>query len=328
MVQTLSHPTGAYINKKEILAELGRRRKELVWLCSRLIRIPSENPPGDTTKLAAFIKTYLKAKGFKTKIYEPKKGRPNIVASIGQGRPNLVLSGHMDEFPAGEGWTFPPFSGTVRNGKILGRGAGDMKAGLAVSLLAAALLKETRVKLKGSLTLALVSDEETGGVWGTQWLLKNVRAVRGDACLIGESSGAWAIGVGEKGVLWLRISASGVSGHAAYGQGESAIEKVFAVVDSISKLHGKKARPRRQISALIRRQRPMVEKRWGPGTGTMADTITVNVGSMRGGGQVNLIPQSCEAELDIRVPPRDDHRGGGEGGQAASRTAPADDGSS
>ncbi len=303
MVQTLSHPTGAYINKKEILAELGRRRKELVGLCSRLIRIPSENPPGDTTKLAAFIRSYLKAKGFKTKIYEPMKGRPNIVASIGQGRPNLVLSGHMDEFPAGEGWTFPPFSGTVRNGKILGRGAGDMKAGLAVSLLAAALIKETRVKLKGSLTLALVSDEETGGVWGTQWLLKNVRAVRGDACLIGESSGAWAIGVGEKGVLWLRISASGVSGHAAYGQGESAIEKVFAVVDSISKLHGKRARPRREISALIRRQRPVVEKRWGPGTGTMADTITVNVGSMRGGGQVNLIPQSCEAELDIRVPP-------------------------
>ena len=100
------------MNKKEILAELGRRRKELVGLCSRLIRIPSENPPGDTTKLAAFIRTYLKAKGFKTKIYEPKKGRPNIVASIGQGRPNLVLSGHMDEFPAGEGWTFPPFSGS------------------------------------------------------------------------------------------------------------------------------------------------------------------------------------------------------------------------
>lgn len=228
------------MNKKEILAELGRRHKELVGLCSKLIQIPSENPPGDTTKLAKFIRSYLKAKGLSTKTYEPKKGRPNIVVSIGEGRPNIVLSGHMDEFPAGEGWTFPPFSGAVRNGKILGRGAGDMKAGLAVSLLAAALIKEMRVKLKGSLTLALVSDEETGGVWGTQWLLKNVRAVRGDACLIGESSGAWAIGVGEKGVLWLRVSASGVSGHAAYGQGESAIKKVSAVVDSISKLHRKK----------------------------------------------------------------------------------------
>jgi succinyl-diaminopimelate desuccinylase len=291
------------MNKKEILAELGRRRKELVGLCSKLIQIPSENPPGDTTKLAKFIRSYLKAKGLSTTTYEPKKGRPNIVASIGEGRPNIVLSGHMDEFPAGEGWTFPPFSGAVRNGKILGRGAGDMKAGLAVSLLAAGLIKEMRVKLKGSLTLALVSDEETGGVWGTQWLLKNVRTVRGDACLIGESSGAWAIGVGEKGVLWLRVSASGVSGHAAYGQGESAIEKVSVVVDSISKLHGKRAMPRRQIAALIRQQRSVVEKRWGPGTGAMADTITVNVGSIRGGGQVNLIPQNCEAELDIRVPP-------------------------
>lgn len=72
----------------------------------------------------------------------------------------------MDEFPAGEGWTFPPFSGAVRNGRIFGRGAGDMKAGLAVSLMAAALIKEMGIKLRGSLTLALVSDEETGGVYG------------------------------------------------------------------------------------------------------------------------------------------------------------------
>ncbi|MCH7570465.1 MAG: ArgE/DapE family deacylase [Deltaproteobacteria bacterium] len=291
------------MTKKEVLAELGRRRKELASLCSKLIRIPSENPPGDTTKLAAFVRGYLRAKGFTTKTYEPKKGRPNVVASTGEGRPNLVLSGHMDEFPAGEGWTFPPFSGAVRNGRILGRGAGDMKAGLAVSLMAAALIKEMGIKLRGSLTLALVSDEETGGVWGTQWLLKNVRAVRGDACLIGESSGTWAVGVGEKGVLWLRIRASGVSGHAAYGQGESAIVKVLKVLEAISKLHGKRTRPRREIETLIRRQRPAVEKYWGPGTGTMADKITVNVGTLRGGGQVNLIPRSCEAEVDIRVPP-------------------------
>jgi succinyl-diaminopimelate desuccinylase len=159
------------------------------------------------------------------------------------------------------------------------------------------------IKLRGSLTLALVSDEETGGVWGTQWLLKNVGAVRGDACLIGESSGTWAVGVGEKGVLWLRVRASGVSGHAAYGQGESAIEKVLKVLEVISRLHGRRTRPRREIETLIRQQRLAVEKHWGPGTGTMADKITVNVGMLRGGGQVNLIPRSCEAEVDIRVPP-------------------------
>lgn len=73
------------MNKKEILAELGRRRKELVGLCSKLIRIPSENTPGNTTKLAAFVRSYLRAKGFKMKTYETKKGRPNVVASTGGG---------------------------------------------------------------------------------------------------------------------------------------------------------------------------------------------------------------------------------------------------
>jgi succinyl-diaminopimelate desuccinylase len=130
-----------------------------------------------------------------------------------------------------------------------------------------------------------------------------VPAVRGDACLIGEPSGAWAIGVGEKGVLWLRIAAAGAAGHAAYGQGESASEKMRAVLDAIAGLHGTRVPPAAAIAALIRRQRPLVERHWGRGTGAMADRLTVNTGTVRGGGQVNLIPAACEAEVDLRLPP-------------------------
>ena len=85
------------------------------------------------------------------------------------------------------------------------------------------LVRELEIPLAGRLTLAFASDEETGGVWGTQWLLANVPAVRGDACLIGESSGTWSAGIGEKGVLWLRLRSRGVSGHAAYQQGTRKI---------------------------------------------------------------------------------------------------------
>ena len=291
------------MSKTALCEELQRRRRELYELCASLIRIPSENPPGDTTELVAFIADYLSARGLKPQIHEPKSGMPNLLATLGAGRRNLVLSGHLDEFPAGDGWTFPPFAGALTDGKIMGRGAGDMKAGLAVALFVVALLKERDVELDGRVTLAFASDEETGGRWGTEWLLANVPAVRGDACLIGESSGTWSIGIGEKGVLWLRLAAAGVSGHAAYGQGESAIGKILKAVETVEAFGGTSARTRRDIGDVMRRQRSVVEKRWGRGTGRMADRLTMSLGTLRGGGQVNLIPARCEADIDLRLPP-------------------------
>src|SRR5262245_27421020 len=122
------------MRKSRLIDELRKRQGDLFELCSRLIQIPSENPPGDTTKLATFIRDHLAAQGSVVHSHEPMSGRPNLVASIGTGAPNLVLSGHLDEFPAGQGWTRPPFSGAIESGRIWGRGAGDMKAGLAVAL--------------------------------------------------------------------------------------------------------------------------------------------------------------------------------------------------
>ena len=185
--------------KARLIDELRKRQAELFALCSRLVQIPSENPPGDTSALASFIKEYLAALRIPVEWHEPMAGRPNLVATLGSGSPNLVLSGHLDEFPAGPGWTRPPFSGAIEDGRVWGRGAGDMKAGLAVALMIASVVRELEAPLAGRLTLAFASDEETGGAWGTQWLLDNVAAVRGDACLIGESSGTWSAGIGEKG---------------------------------------------------------------------------------------------------------------------------------
>src|SRR5262249_61332808 len=121
-------------------------------------------------------------------------------------------------------------------------GAGDMKAGLAVALTAASLVRELEVSLAGRLTLAFASDEETGGRWGTQWLLGNVAGVRGDACLIGESSGTWSAGIGEKGVLWLRLRSHGVSGHAPHQQGVSPVTAMRDALASVRPKHGRKGR--------------------------------------------------------------------------------------
>ena len=289
--------------KPRLIDELRKRQAELFELCSRLIQIPSENPPGETTKLASFIRDHLESRRIPVEWHEPMAGRPNLVATIGSGSPNLVLSGHLDEFPAGAGWTRPPFSGAIEEGRIWGRGAGDMKAGLAVALTVAALVRELEVPLTGRLTLAFASDEETGGQWGTQWLLGNVAAVRGDACLIGESSGTWSAGIGEKGVLWLRLRSQGVSGHAAYQQGVSAVTVMRAAVASVERMHGRKARGDEAVARVIARQRSAAERRWGRGTGRLADTLAVSVGTLQGGGQVNLIPEAAMAEVDFRLPP-------------------------
>src|SRR5215468_1704667 len=128
--------------KSRLIGELRKRSGELFELCSQMIQIPSENPPGDTTKLGAFIRDHLESRRIPVEWHEPMAGRPNLVATIGSGSPNLVLSGHLDEFPAGQGWTRPPFSGAIEAGRIWGRGAGDMKAGLAVALTVASLVRE------------------------------------------------------------------------------------------------------------------------------------------------------------------------------------------
>ncbi len=289
--------------KSRLIDELRKRPAELFELCSRLVQIPSENPPGDTSKLAAFIRDHLAAHGMAVEWHEPMAGRPNLVATIGSGALNVVLSGHLDEFPAGQGWTRPPFSGAIEDGRIWGRGAGDMKAGLAVALTIASLVRELDIQLAGRLTLAFASDEETGGAWGTQWLLANVPAVRGDACLIGESSGTWSAGIGEKGVLWLRLRASGASGHAAYQQGTSAVAAVRGALAAIEPMHGRLGRADRAVARVIAGQRGAAERRWGRGTGRLADTVALSVGTLEGGGQVNLIPAAAMAEVDVRVPP-------------------------
>jgi succinyl-diaminopimelate desuccinylase len=289
--------------KERLVAELHRRRGDLIELCAALVRIPSENPPGNTSRIADFVVRYLRARGVRPSVHEPRRSMPNVVATLGRGAPNLVLSGHLDEFPAGEGWSVPPFSGRIRGGRIWGRGAGDMRAGLAVALFITGLVREAGLRPRGTLTVAFASDEETGGTWGTQWLLRHVRSVRGDACLIGESSGTWSVGIGEKGVLWVRLRAEGVSGHAAYALGDSAVVKVLTVLRAAERLGGVRGRPPRAVAGVMRRQRAAADRHWGPGTGRIAERLTVNVGTIRGGGQVNLIPARCEADVDFRLPP-------------------------
>jgi succinyl-diaminopimelate desuccinylase len=104
-------------------------------------------------------------------------------------------------------------------------------------------------------------------------------------------------------VLWLRLRSRGVSGHAAYQQGTSAVAAVRGALAAIEPMHGRRARAGKAVAGVILGQHAAAERRWGRGTGRLADTVALSVGTLEGGGQVNLIPASAMAEVDFRVPP-------------------------
>ena len=111
-----------------------------------------------------------------------------------------MLNGHLDTFPIGEArWSHPPLGADLEDGRIYGRGACDMKAGVAALVLAFVSPAEFRDTWNGELVLTLVGDEETGGRWGTQYLLANVEEAMGDAMLNADTGSPRVVRVGEKG---------------------------------------------------------------------------------------------------------------------------------
>ena len=287
--------------KAQLLEEIDRRLPEFKDLLRDVIRIPTDNPPGDTTACVAFLVDYLKAKGLPADVYEPRPTIQSLVsytAGSQEGR-NLVLNGHLDQFPAGDpkAWSFDPYSGECRNGKILGRGVGDMKAGSVASLLCLVLIHELDIPIKGQLTLTLVADEETGGAWGAEWLLENVPITRGDACLNSEPSDMDQVLIGHKGKYALTVETRHPGGMATTPAEDDAIARAMEVAHALNRLKGWKLETPLDAAGAVSRAKSRAE-----GEAWVVDSTTVNVGVIRGGVQSNTIPIHCRMEVDIRTP--------------------------
>jgi succinyl-diaminopimelate desuccinylase len=136
---------------------------------------------------------------------------PNLVAATRFARPgrHLVLNGHIDVFPSGDParWTHDPLSGAIVDGRVHGLGTVDMKCGTTASIFTYAYLSGLADELRGALTLTLVSDEETGGRWGSGYLVEHhADEVLGDCVLNGEPSSPHTIRFGEKAMFWMKFS--------------------------------------------------------------------------------------------------------------------------
>ncbi len=273
-----------------------------------MIAAKSPNPPGDTREAASYVAKFLEERGISFKTVGPETEKPNIVASMNFKKPGrkLILNGHIDVFPVGdgEGWKYDPWGGKLVEGRIYGRGAIDMKAGTTASIYTFALLYELREELSGSVTLTVVSDEESGGRLGTGWLVENLPEVKGDCVINGEPSSPYTLRFGEKGILWLRVTVRAPGAHGAYTHLSPNPIKIAAKV--ISDLEDLKDIPvpyPADLAKAIAEGRQAAEKALGPGGADVMSRVSVNIGVIHGGLKVNMIPRECAFEVDLRLPP-------------------------
>jgi succinyl-diaminopimelate desuccinylase len=255
-----------------------------------LIRLKSINPPGDERQVALAIKELLDTNGIETELIELTPQRANLVACLraaGDARPKrtLGISGHMDVVPPGQlKWTHDPFEPVERDGKLYGRGASDMKGGLVAMIFAMLALKRDGVKLEGDLKLLATAGEEAGAL-GAKQLAQTGYVEDLTALLLGEPSNG-EVCIAHKGALWLEITCYGKTAHGARPQlGINAIAHLNQVLTAL--LSG--------------------ELKFSYVEDTMLGGPTINVGVISGGVKVNVVPDRCTAEIDIRTVPSQTH---------------------
>ncbi|MCY3611365.1 MAG: acetylornithine deacetylase/succinyl-diaminopimelate desuccinylase family protein [Gemmatimonadetes bacterium] len=229
-----------------VLREAEAARDEVVAFTADLIRIPTVNPPGDFYRdCAELIHGRLREAGMAVQ-YVAAEGRPehtpshpriNVIGRSGDAgaRPRLHLNGHFDVVPPGDDWTLDPFGGLVRDGRIHGRGASDMKSGIAAAVFAAEALRRADVPLHGGLDVSATVDEESGGFAGVAHLCETglISAENTDFAIIPEPFGPTRVCVGHRGVYWFDIVAHGHTAHGSMSHlGHSAIDDMGALLEA------------------------------------------------------------------------------------------------
>jgi succinyl-diaminopimelate desuccinylase len=296
------------MSRARLLRRLEESRERLVALTQELIRIPSPNPPGDTTALARRTAALLReVPGTEVAEVTAKAPMTNVIACLhgsGAGR-RLVLNGHLDTFPVGEHlpWTKPPLGGTVEEGRLYGRGVSDMKGGMASALLAFALMAECRDAWGGELVVTLAADEESMGALGTKHLLDTVPHATGDAMLCGDAGSPRVVRFGEKGLFWIELEATGKAAHGAHVHlGENAVDRLRAALDALKSLETLPVAAPENVRRAIATAKPVSEAISGAGESDVLSRVTVNIGRVEGGTSPNLVTALARAAADIRLP--------------------------
>jgi succinyl-diaminopimelate desuccinylase len=296
--------------QEQVLSWIRADEDKLIGFCRDFVRARSPNPPGDTREAMEIVTRFLDREGLAYTSCTAKEHLPNIVASFEGARPgrHLLFNGHADVFPIGNAdlWQRDPWGGDHADGRIHGRGAADMKAGTTAALFAYGYLARLKEKLAGKLTLMVVSDEETGGRWGSQHLIDTLgETVLGDCLLSGEPGGVGTIRFAEKGILQFIIDIRTRGAHGPYAHlSPSAIRIAGEIMSELDAVKGFKASLPETVARRLTgdRARAVIEETMGEGTADVMTRVSMNIGTIQGGSKINMVPSDCTMEVDIRVP--------------------------
>ena len=293
-------------DRAKLLANIEQSRDKAIELLRKMISIPSVT--GNEAAIQKFLAGYLQDRGLEVDMWETDweklkkhpgyrpvqrgyEGRPNLVATlkgVGGGR-SLLLNGHTDVIPVGEGWRDDPWSATVRDGRIYGRGSADMKSGVASHIVAVELIKATGLKLKGDVLINVVVDEEVSG-HGT--LDTVIRGYRADAGISGETSDL-AVQPACIGRIWFEIAIAGkAAGIQRRYEGVNGIDLGNKIVKAVQELEA------RRVATVSHPLYP-----------NALDSLPCMIGAFSAGNYPSSFPDSCLLRGSIGTVPGEDHEG-------------------
>jgi acetylornithine deacetylase/succinyl-diaminopimelate desuccinylase-like protein len=314
------------------------RVTDVVELTRTLIRFDTTNPPGDEGECIAHVEQLVAAAGAETRLVARSETRPNLVARVrgdGSARP-LLLYGHADVVTTeGQQWAHPPFAGELVDDVVWGRGAVDMKGGVAMLVDVFTRAARGEIRPRGDVILCVVSDEEGGGDLGARFLVeRHPELFEGVRHAIGEFGGfcqhiggrrIYPIQVAEKAACWLHGTIRGPGGHGARPQlggttarlgrllcaldgsrtpvhvtpvAERFIRDVARVVPAARAALLRGLLVPRLAPSILRALRREDQETFAP---ILRNTVTPTI--VRGGTKVNVVPSTIEVELDGRLLP-------------------------
>ena len=315
-------------------AERAELHSDAISICQTLIRIPSVNygdGKGDEAAVAAKVVELLLEAGIDSEIFESAPGRCNVIAHIkgvDEKRPGLVVHGHLDVVPANaDDWSVDPFSAEIKDGMIWGRGAVDMKNMDAIIIAIFRMWARKGIKPPRNIVLAFFADEEAGSLFGSRWMVaKHPEVFKGCSEAISEVGGfsvtvagdkrLYFIEAAQKGIHWMRLSASGRAGHGSMMNPENALTRLSEAVSKVGNYEWPQ-RYTKTVKVLFNKiaevtgkkydekdLRPLLEE-IGPMARMIGATLqnTANPTMLEAGYKANVIPQSASAVIDGRFLP-------------------------
>ncbi len=274
---------------------------DVTSLCSELVKIKTENPPGNTRECAEYIGAYLESLGIKVAYTAGPNGQTNVY-SVNQKNP-LLLCDHIDVVPAlGDAWQHPPNSGLIDGEWIHGRGTSDMKGGCAAVLTAA---KEfTDGNDLQNVSFAFVCDEENGGPYGVRKLLREKILMPCD-CLLAEPTTYQAPCIGQKGLYRAQVIFHGTPVHSSLHPiaGTSAVMQAAEFLLKLPDLHKKEwPAPSLELDRMLAYSAQIATEEQHRDCKDLFTHISYNPGVIIGGEKENIVAENCTVSLDFRLP--------------------------